>query len=88
MKTIKITTTYEAEVPDNFKIMHLREEIDGKLIANTPALKVGKKFAVPEMIFFEWKENADGTLEGVEDKDLTEKLWSYYPTIDYKIEIV
>jgi ssDNA-specific exonuclease RecJ len=88
MKTVKITVTYEAKVPNNFKIVELRENVDGKLIPTIPALKVGKKLAVPDMIFFNYKENTDGTLEGFQDDELFDKMYSFIPSIDSKIEII
>jgi len=80
--------SFEAKVPDNFKIVELHEEIDGELMGTMSALKVGKKLAVPDMHFFDWKKNADGTLEGTQDDKLMEKIWGYYPMIDHKIEIL
>jgi ssDNA-specific exonuclease RecJ len=51
-------------------------------------LKVGKKLAVPDMIFFNYKENTDGTLEGFQDDELFDKMYSFIPSIDSKIEII
>lgn len=87
MKTLKITITYEAKVPNDFKIVELRENIDGKLIPTIPALKVGKKLAVPDIFFFNYKE-IDGGLEGTQDDELMEKMYSYTPSIDHKFEIL
>lgn len=87
MKTIKITTTFTADVPDNFNVTHLHEEVDGKLIPTMTALKVGKKLAVPDIFFFNYKE-VDGGLEGKQDDELIEKMYSYRPLIDHKIEII
>lgn len=87
MKTLKITMTYEAKVPNNFKVVELREAIDGKLIPTIPAFKVGKKLAVPEIFFFSYKE-INGGLEGVQDDDLTEKIYSHTASVDHKIEIL
>lgn len=88
MKTIKITITYEAEVPDNFKVMQLHEEVDGKPTPSMTALKVGKKLAIPD-IFFMQGELTNGLLEGMtQDDNLMEKMYSYAPSIDHKIEIL
>lgn len=88
MKTLKITSTFIALVPDNFKITRLREEVDGKLKPTLKALKVGKKFAIPDTIFFNWKETENGTLEGEQDNELTEKMWNYLPTTNYDIKFI
>lgn len=88
MKTIKITSTFTAEVPDNFKVMQLHEEVDGKLIPTMTAFKVGKKLAVPDMFFMQC-ELTNGLLEGMnQDDELMEKMYSYTPSIDHKIEIL
>lgn len=88
MKTIKITSTFTIDVPDSFKIIQLHEEVDGELIPTMPALKVGKKLAVPDMTFFHWEKNIDGTLEGRQDDELTDNLWNRFPSINHKIEII
>jgi hypothetical protein len=88
MKTIKITSTFTAKVPNDFKIVQMHEEVDGELIPTMTALKVGKKLAIPDMFFLRC-EAVNGSLEEmIEDDDLKDKIWSYFPTVDHEIEIL
>jgi hypothetical protein len=75
MKQILVTVKQVMEVPDSFQI--------GNYLKNDPSseyLKVGRKFAAPDITWSAWQDGGDSPnclTSGVGDEDLNDRLNTY-----------
>jgi hypothetical protein len=83
MKQILVTVKQVMEVPDSFKI--------GNFLKNdrySNYIKVGKKFAAPDITWSAWQDGGDSPdclTSGVSDEDLNDRL-NNYTEIGYTFE--
>jgi hypothetical protein len=84
MKTLIIKVTHELEVPDNFTLKQLEDE--------EYALKVGKKFGRPTIMWMNWEKadesEPDFICSGTEDHSLNDKIWNYLSMEDVEYTFV